>query len=122
MRDLIKDTPVYQEMVRDAREEGLEEGLKEGLEKGREEGLKEGLEKGRLEIEKVRQEKLEELRQMLLTVVHVRFPKLEKLAKRLTAGIEDQNELNDLVVKMSIARDAKEAKRYLLDEDEEDEG
>jgi predicted transposase YdaD len=99
MFNVVKDTPVYKEMTRDAHEEGL----KEGLEKGREEGLKEGLEKA------------------LLGIVRARFPRLEKMARVQSALTDNLDELNDLIVKVSMARDAKEAKRFLIGDEDEDE-
>lgn len=110
MFNVVKDTPVYKEMVRDAREEALQEGL----EKGREEGLKEGLEKARSEIEKAQQEKLEALRQILVGIVRARFPRLEKVARGQAAITEDEDEINDLIIKMSTAQSIEEAKRDLL--------
>lgn len=104
MHDILRDTPVYQEMTRLAREEGLQEGLQEG----REEGLQEGL---------------HELRQTVLDVVLERFPKIVRLAKEQVAAVKEPALLRHLIVKISIAQTAKEAKQYLLevDEDEDDE-
>jgi predicted transposase YdaD len=111
MFDIVKDTPLYQEMFRDAREEAREEALKEG----REEGLKEGL-------EKAQQEKLEALRRALIGIVQARFPRLEKLARGQAAITDDEDEINDLIVKLSMARDGKEAKRCLIGDEDEEEG
>ncbi len=99
MFNVVKDTPVYKEMVRDAREEALQEG--------REEGLKEGL-------EKAREEKLEALRQILVGIVRARFPRLEKVARGQAAITEDEDEINDLIIKMSTAQSIEEAKRDLI--------
>jgi predicted transposase YdaD len=112
MHDILRDTPVYQEMTRLAREEGLQEGREEGLQEGREEGREEGLQEG-----------LHELRQTVLDVVLERFPKIVRLAKEQVAGVEEPAILRHLIVKISIAQTAKEAKQYLLevDEDEDDE-
>ncbi len=56
LEDILRDTPVYQEV--------LAEGEEKGLEKGREEG------------------KLEAQRQTLLDVVQERFPAIARLAKQ----------------------------------------
>ena len=94
MDDVLRDTPVYQEMTRWAREEGLQEGR----EVGRQEGLQ----------------------QALLAILTERFPKLLRLAKKQMAVIEEPEILQLLIVKMSIAQSAEEAKQYLLEADEDD--
>ena len=58
MYDIVQQTPLYQSWTRKA----LEEGEQRGLEKGLKEGLKEG--------------KLEGMRQTLVSIVRVRFPRL----------------------------------------------
>jgi predicted transposase YdaD len=102
MDDVLRDTPVYQEMTRWAREEGLREGLQEGLQEGRQAGRQEGLQ------------------QALLAILTERFPKLLRLAKKQMAVIEEPEILQLLIVKMSIAQSAEEAKQYLLEADEEE--
>jgi predicted transposase YdaD len=102
MDDVLRETPVYQEMTRWAREEGLREGLREGLQEGRQEGRQEGL------------------RQALLAILTERFPKLLRLAKKQMAVIEEPEILQLLIVKMSIAQSAEEAKQYLLEADEDE--
>jgi len=94
MDDVLRDTPVYQEMTRWAREEGLQEGRQEGLQEG--------------------------LRQALLAILTERFPKLLRLAKKQMAVIEEPEILQLLIVKMSIAQSAEEAKQYLLEADEDE--
>ena len=90
MDDVLRETPVYQEMTRWAREEGLQEGRQEGLQ------------------------------QALLAILTERFPKLLRLAKKQMAVIEDSEILQLLIVKMSIAQSAEEAKQYLLEADEDE--
>ena len=90
MDDILRDTPVYQEMTRWAREEGREEGRQQGLQ------------------------------QALLAILTERFPKLLRLAKKQMAVIEEPEILQLLIVKMSIAQSAEEAKQYLLEADEDD--
>ncbi len=120
MFDIIKDTPVYREMVRDAREEGWEEGLKEGreegLKEGREEGLKEGLEKG-LEkgIEEGRKQgQVEALEQTLIDLIADRFPRLVRFARRQLSDVDDPALLRLLVLKLSTAQTAEEVREQLL--------
>jgi predicted transposase YdaD len=94
MDDVLRDTPVYQEMTRWAREEGLQEGRQEGRQEG--------------------------LQQALLAILTERFPKLLRLAKKQMAVIEEPEILQLLIVKMSIAQSAEEAKQYLLEADEDE--
>ena len=98
MDDVLRDTPVYQEMTRWAREEGRQEGRQEGLQEGRHEGLQ----------------------QALLAILTERFPKLLRLAKKQMAVIEEPEILQLLIVKMSIAQSTEEAKQYLLEVDEDE--
>jgi hypothetical protein len=84
LEDILRDTPVYQEV------------LAEGEEKGREEG------------------KLEAQRQTLLDIVQERFPAIARLAKRQTDAIEDPELLRHLTVKISIVKTSQEAEQYLL--------
>ena len=106
MHNLLRESPYYQEILQEGREEGLEEGLKKGLEEGLEKGHKEG--------------KLEGLRESLLAIVRARFPKMVRLAKGQAAIIDDPKELESLAVKVSLAQNAQEARRVLLEQDEDD--
>jgi predicted transposase YdaD len=84
LEDILRDTPVYQEVLA----EGLEKGIKEG--------------------------KLEAQRQTLLDVVQERFPGIADLAKQQADAIADSEVLRHLIVKMSIVQTSKEAEQYLL--------
>ena len=85
--DILRDTPVYQEVLA----EGMEKGLEQGLEKG-----------------------LETQRQTLLDIVQERFPAIARLAKQQADAIEDPEMLRRLTVKISIVKTSKEAEQYLL--------
>jgi len=100
MYDILRETPVYQFMTKEAREEGLQEGLEKGLEKGR-------------------QEEREALRQMIVNIVRKRFPKTVRLAKKQVAVVDDPAQLRQLVVDISTAQTAAELTQYLLAVDEE---
>ncbi len=104
MYDILQETPVYQFMTKEAREEGLQEGLEKGFEKGREEGL-------------------EALRLAIVNIVREKFPKIVRLARKQVAVVDDLATLGQLVVKMSLVQTPTEAKQLLLalDEDEEEE-
>lgn len=92
MFDIVKDTPVYKEMVRDAREEGLKEGIEEGIEQGQKETL----------------------RQMLMDIIAARFPKLVRFARKQLSDVDDPALLRLLVLKASTVQTAEEAREQLL--------
>lgn len=97
MHDILRESPYYQEILQEGRQEGLEEGLQEGLQKG----------------------ELKGLREMLLTLVQTRFPKLTRIAKGLATITDDSSTLQHLILKMSLAQSFEEAQKYLLEEGEE---
>jgi len=60
------------------------------------------------------------LREPLLAIVQARFPKMVRLAKGQAAIIDDPKELESLAVKVSLAQNPQEARRVLLDDNEDD--
>jgi len=106
MHDLLRETPVYQDILQEGREEGLEQGLKQGLDQGFSKGREEGRREGSLQA----------LRHMLLSAVQARFPtpKLIRQAKGQAAIIEDPTVLENLILKVSLAQTAEEAENHLL--------
>lgn len=104
LNDILRETPAYQSIL----QEGIEEGLEQGIERGR---------------ELARQEHLNSLRQMVLQVVQVRFPKLKKLAKGPIESVKDPELLEDLLIKVAMAKTPEKVLKYLqeLDDDDEEE-
>src|SRR5712692_8248974 len=94
MHDIIRETPIYQLILKEGREEGIEEGVEKG--------------------------QRDALRQAVVDVVLERFPKLVRLAKKQVIAVEDIALLRRLNVKVSIAQNAQEAKKYLLSVDEDE--
>jgi hypothetical protein len=94
LEDILQETEIYKYIKREGREEALQQA---------------------------RQEKLQELRQTVLDIVQARFPKMVRLAKGQTSIIEDPKVLRDLIVKISTAQNAKEARLYLLVEEDDEE-
>jgi len=103
LKDILRETPAYQEILEEGREEGLEKGLREGLE--------EGLAKGR---EQERQRRLQSLRQKLLEIVQTRFPRLKTTAKGLVAVIEQPDRLEDLLIRVASASTTDEAREAFI--------
>ena len=95
MHDILRETPIYQEILKEGRQEGLEQGLQRG--------------------------QLEALRQAIVEVVVERFPKLVRLTKKQVVLIEDPELLRHVLVKVSVAQSAEEARGHLLAVDEAEE-
>jgi predicted transposase YdaD len=105
--DIIRETPAYKVLTKEAREEGVQEGIEIGFERGIEQG-----------IERERQRTLQLQRELLLNVVKAHFPKLVRLARKQGSVIDEAKVLNDLIVKVSSAPTMEEARRHLLTVDE----
>jgi hypothetical protein len=96
MYDRLQETPVYKEMTRLATEKARAEALKEA-----EEARK------------------KDLREMLLTIVQARFPKLSRSAKRLASTIDHISTLQNLVLKISTASNLEKARQHLRESSKE---
>ena len=103
MHDIMLDTPIMQEILREGMEKGLEKGIAEGLEKGIAEGREEGLELGRLEA----------TRHILLILTEKRFPELASLAQEQSSSIQDLEVINNLIVAISSAQNELEGYKAL---------
>jgi predicted transposase YdaD len=96
MHDILRDTPIYQEILR--------EGLAEGIEQGREQGIEQGIERG----------KLEAFKHVLLIWTEKRFPSLITLARERVARIQDAQVLDDMIAEMSVAQTIEDASSILM--------
>ena len=94
MLDFFKDSPAYQWMTEDAREEGLAQGLPQAL---------------------------DTFRQTAATLVTERFPKLARLARKQVRAVESLERLQHLILRVSLTQDALEIEELLLDLDEGEE-
>ena len=99
LRDVLRDSWAYQEIMQEGREEGLQKGLEEGREEGREEE---------------RQQRLKDQRQMLVTLVEVHFPNIARLARERADAIKDPEVLQHVILKVVAAQKEEEAKQVLL--------
>ena len=91
MHDILRDTPIYQEILR----EGPAEGIEQGIEQGRFEG------------------KLEAFRRVLLIWTEKRFPSLIALAQERVSRIQDTRVLDDMIAEMSVAQTIEDASSIL---------
>ena len=97
LRDILRDTEAYQQIL----QEGRTEGVKEGEEKGRQEGVKEGEILG--------------LRLTLLNILHKRFPDVMQLARSQVDSINNPALLLDAIMKAIEAQSVEEILRLLLE-------
>src|SRR5437867_4378830 len=97
--EIVRESPAYKWLTKEAYKEGVQEGIELGL-------------------ERARQEALQLQRQLLFTIVKGRFPKLARLSKKQGIVIEEADVLGDLIVKVSIAPTMEEARQHLLAVDE----
>jgi hypothetical protein len=91
MHNSLRDTPVYQEMMRMTREEALEIGQRKGLQQGQYQALHDAIKDVTLQ----------------------RFPGLVILAEKKTTVIKDPAILRNILVKLSTAQSAQEIEAYL---------
>src|SRR2546423_15447305 len=107
-QDILRESWVYQEIG----QEFFEEGLEKGLEKGREKGL----EKGR---EEERKRRIQEQREMLISLVQIHFPDIIDLARQKAERFNDPEVLRTLNLKLIATQKLDEAKKLLFEEDKQ---
>lgn len=105
MYDRLQDTPVYKEMVRLATEKARAEVLKE---------TEEALKKAEETLKEAEEAYKRDLREMLLTLVQARFPKLTDLTMHLARTIDQSSTLQTLILKIGTASSLKEARQQLF--------
>jgi predicted transposase YdaD len=93
-QDILRDSWVYQEIG--------QEFLEQGLEKGREEE---------------RKQRIQDLRQMILSLVQLRFPEITEQASQQAESITDPELLKALNLKLLAAQQLDEAKKILFEAD-----
>jgi hypothetical protein len=91
--ETIRDTWIYQEFGKDFFQKGIEKGIEKG--------------------------ELQGLRQAVLAIVRGRFPEIEATARQQVEEIKVSAHLQQLVVKMSVAKSIQEAALALLNANED---
>jgi hypothetical protein len=87
MLDFFKDSPAYAWMTEEALERGRAEGFQQGI---------------------------EGFRQVIVALVKERFPDLELLARRQVALTQNQEHLQQVILRVSLSQDGAEIERLLL--------
>ena len=95
LRDLLRDSWAYQEIM----QEGFEKGIEKGIEKGR---------------EAEREEELRRQRQLLLTIVQMHFPNAVNLAQTQVVAIKDPETLQSLIFKILASQTEEQVTQSLL--------
>ena len=95
-QDILRETWVYQEIG--------QEFFEEGLEKGREEE---------------RKQRIQEQREMLMSLVQIHFPDIIDLARQQAERINDPEVLRTLNLKLIAAQRLDEAKQILFEADKQ---
>jgi len=88
MHDILRDSPIYDWILAEGREEGKAEGLAEGK---------------------------AQMRQAIMDIVRERFPALAQLAAEVVETINDLTLLRHFLVKLSSSQSAEQAHQLLLD-------
>src|SRR5579863_1537136 len=112
LQDALRETPAYQRILQEGREEGRE-ALQKALQQ-----QQEALQQQQEALQKVlqqQQEALQKQRDLLLDVMLDRFPLLARRAKDYAKRVDDLGNLSLLSVKMAMASTAEEAERILQD-------
>ncbi len=113
-QDIIRDTEIYQYIMHEGLEQGLEQGIKQGLEQGLEQGREQGLEQGREQgIKQEKQEAIQGLRQILIAFVQARYIELVPFATAQAEQINNVDLLNKLILNVGLAQSAEDIRRYL---------
>jgi predicted transposase YdaD len=95
LKDILRETPAFQQILEEGREEGRQEVREEGL-----------------ELE--RQRHLQSFRPKVLDLVRIRYSELVALAQEKIALIQDVEVLEDLFLKIAIADSIEDARNVLL--------
>jgi len=105
LRDVLRETWAYPSLPQEGQEEELPSRFQHAFLQG---------------MQQAHKEMVQELRQILLKIVRLRFPNALKLAKKQTVNIDDSAVLRELIIQMSLAASIDEAVTYLLEVDEEE--
>lgn len=114
--DILSEAPLYKKLVAQGKEEGLRKGLEQGLEQGLERGIARGKEEGFREGKKqgLEQGGAVTAHKVILALFHERFPQLNVLAQRTVPTLWKPDILEQLAIKIALAKDEDEAQKHLV--------
>jgi predicted transposase YdaD len=115
LHDILKDSWVYQERMKQVTEMGMKQGLEKGMEQGMEQGLEKGMEQG---LEKGMEQGLEKgmkqgLERVIIRFVEIHFP---TLLAQVKPAIEQKTsqQLEKMLDEISRASTIEEAQEALV--------
>jgi predicted transposase YdaD len=123
LQDALRETPAYQRILQEGREEGREEE-REALQKElrqqqealqQQQGVLQQQQEALQKVLQQQQEALQKQRDILLDLMIDRFPLLARRTKDYAKGVDDLSKLSLLIVDMAKASTAEEAERILRD-------
>ncbi|HEU5227787.1 MAG TPA: hypothetical protein VFU49_08235 [Ktedonobacteraceae bacterium] len=118
-KDILEESWVYQEIVQEGMakgiqqgiQKGIEQGLQQGIQKGMEQGIEQGLQQG---AEQEREKQRHALISVVQGIIQGRFPALADLAKEQASKIADPVQLQELLIKIGLAKDIEEVRLALM--------
>ncbi|HZO75119.1 MAG TPA: hypothetical protein VFB60_23125 [Ktedonobacteraceae bacterium] len=111
-KDIFEESWVYQEIVQEGLAKGMQKGMEQGLQQGMQQGLQQGLQQG---VEQAMEQERQRQLQAFVSIVQGRFPELTERAKRRANETTDPVKLQELLIKIGLAKDIEEAKQALMD-------
>lgn len=102
--DFLSESPVYQHILEKGREDGLKKGIEEGIEQGIEQGIERGIEQGSVLT----------ARKAVQALANERFPRLNTFVRKTLLAINEPGVLQQLIIKIALAKNEEEARKYLL--------
>jgi hypothetical protein len=94
--DILEESRVYQDILHKGVVKGVEQGIKQG-------------------IKQAKEEELSHDRQIILAIIQGRFPELLNVTKQYIEGVQDPEQLQNLVIKISLAQDSREVRLALAE-------
>ena len=127
-KDILEESWVYQEIVREGLEKGMQKGIEQGMQKGIEQGMQKGIEQGiqkgmqqgieqgmQKGVEQERQRQRQALVSIVQGVIQGRFPELSNLAKEQVGKAIEPAQLQELLLKIGLAKETEEARQALME-------
>jgi|SRR5579884_1773906 len=105
MHDILKETPIYEFMVKEAREEALKQGLQQGLEQGLEQAL---------------EQTMQFMRDSVFEAIVEKFPDIPVEAWKRLREVKDMATLRRILVKVTVAQSKEEVLQALPQRDEKE--
>src|SRR5579885_3426346 len=111
-KDILEESWVYQEIVREGLEKGMQKGIEQGMQKGIEQGMQKGIEQG---MEQERRRQRQAPVSIVQGVIQGRFPELSDLAKEQADKAIEPAQLQELLLKIGLAKETEEARQALME-------